>query len=172
MRMLLKLFKVLNSETEPGQLSLGLCFGMVAGLTPLLSLHNLLVLFCVLVLRVNLSAFLLSLGFFSGIAWAADPLMSRIGLAALEAGPLEGLWTALYNITLFRLEHFNNSIVMGSLLLSAALFVPLLLISNALIRKYRENVLAWVSKLKIVQTLKASNFYSLYQSLSGWEVRP
>ena len=117
MRLLLKLLKALNSETDPSQIALGFCFALVAGLTPILSLHNLLVLLFVLVLRVNLSAFIAGTLFFSGFAYIIDPLMSRIGLAVLEADVLNGLWTSLYNSTFFRLLRFNNSIVMGSLVL-------------------------------------------------------
>jgi uncharacterized protein (TIGR03546 family) len=112
-----------------------------------------LVLFLILVLRVNLSAFLLGLAFFSGIAYLLDPLFHRIGLAVLTTGSLERLWTTLYNSTLWRLERFNNSIVMGSLLLSLLLFVPLYLASNRLIVNYREHVLAWVQKTKLVHVL-------------------
>jgi uncharacterized protein (TIGR03546 family) len=148
-----KLLQVISSETEPGQISLGFAFALIAGFTPLLSLHNLLVLFLILVLRVNLSAFLLGLAFFSGIAYLLDPLFHRIGLAVLTAGPLDGLWTALYNSTPWRLERFNNSIVMGSLLVSLLLFVPLYLVSNRLILKYREHFLAWVQKTKLVHAL-------------------
>ena len=54
-----RLIKILNSESEPGQISLAFCFSMVAGLTPALSPHNLVVLLAVLLLRVTLSAFLL-----------------------------------------------------------------------------------------------------------------
>jgi uncharacterized protein (TIGR03546 family) len=148
-----KFLQVIGSETEPGQISLGFAFALVAGFTPLLSLHNLLVLFLILVLRVNLSAFLLGLAFFSGIAYLLDPLFHRIGLAVLTTGSLERLWTTLYNSTLWRLERFNNSIVMGSLLLSLLLFVPLYLASNRLIVNYREHVLAWVQKTKLVHVL-------------------
>jgi uncharacterized protein (TIGR03546 family) len=168
LKMLANLLKVLNSETEPGQLSLGFCFAMIAGFTPFWSLHNLLVLFLVLILRVNLSAFLLGLAFFSGLAYLLDPLFHRVGLAVLTAPALEGLWTTLYNSTLWRLERFNNSIVMGSLVLSLALFVPLLLLSNRVILKYREHVLQWVRKTRVMQVLKASRFYSVYESVSGW----
>ena len=31
-----RLLKVLNSETEPGQISLALCLSMIAGFTPVL----------------------------------------------------------------------------------------------------------------------------------------
>lgn len=152
-RAAVKLIRIIGSETEPGQISLGFAFALVAGFTPLVSLHNLFVLFLILVLRVNLSAFLLGLAFFSGIAYLLDPLFHRIGLAALTAGSLEGLWTALYNSTLWRLERFNNSIVMGSLIASVILFAPLYLVSNRLILKYREHFLAWVQKTKLVHVL-------------------
>jgi uncharacterized protein (TIGR03546 family) len=167
LRMLAKLLKVLNSETEPGQISLAFCFAMVIGLTPLLSVHNILVVLLVLLLRVNLSAFILGWGFFSGLAYLLDPLFHRIGLAILTAPTLEGFWTTLYNVTFWRLVKFNNSIVIGSLLFSVALFIPLYLLSNLLIRRYRDNVLAWVQKSRLMQAFKANKFYSLYQSLSG-----
>ena len=47
------IFKVLNSETEPRQISLAACLAMIAGLTPLARPHNLLVLLLVLLLRVT-----------------------------------------------------------------------------------------------------------------------
>jgi len=147
--------KILNSEAEPGQISLALGLSMVAGLTPLFSLHNLLVLLLVLLLRVNLSAFLLGLAFFSGAAFALDPLFHRIGLAVLTAGPLNGLWTTLYNSTLWRVERFNNSIVMGSLLVSLLFLVPFCFLANWAILRYREHVLAWVRKTRLMQVLSA-----------------
>jgi uncharacterized protein (TIGR03546 family) len=167
-KLLAKLLRVLNSETEPGQISLGLCFAMIAGLTPLLSVHNLFVLLLVFILRVNLSAFFLGLALFTGIAYVLDPLFHQLGLAVLTAMSLEGLWTSLYQSVWWRLEHFNNSIVMGSLVFSVGVFVPVLLLSNMLIRRYRQHVLAWVQKTKIMQMFKASKLYETYQTLSAW----
>ena len=148
-----KLIRIIGSETEPGQISLGFAFALIAGFTPLVSLHNLLVLFLILILRVNLAAFFFGLALFSGVAYLLDPVFHRIGLAVLTASPLEGLWTTLYNSTLWRLERFNNSIVMGSLIVSVVLFAPFYLVSNRLILKYREHFLAWVQKTKLVHVL-------------------
>ncbi len=163
-----KLLKVLNSETEPGQISLAFCFGMIAGHTPVLSLHNLLVLLLVLLLKVNLSAFLLGLALFSGAAYLLDPAFHNIGLSLLTSSSLEGLWTMLYNSTIWRIERFNNSIVMGSLFISIILFFPLYLLTNLLIRRYREHILKWVRKTRIMQAFKASKLFHVYQSVSGW----
>ena len=136
LKLIAKFLKVLNSDTEPGQLSLAFCFAMVAGLTPLMSLHNILVLFLVCILRANLAAFLLGFLTFTGIAYLLDPVFNQLGIAILTAAVLKPLWTSLYNITLFRLENFNNSIVMGSLLFSLILFVPMYFLFNLLITKY------------------------------------
>jgi len=166
-RLLLKLFRVLNSETRPAQISLALCFAMVAGLTPLMSLHNLLVLLVVLVVRVNLSAFLLGLLVFSGLGLLLDPLFHPIGLAMLKAPALQEGWIALYNTAFGRLEHFNNTIVMGSLVVSLAAFVPLFVVANVLIQRYRDHLLAWVRKTRLVQALKATKLFRTYQAVAA-----
>ena len=167
-KLLAKLLRVLNSETDPGQISLGLCFAMIVGLTPLLSVHNLFVVLLVFILRVNLSAFLLGLALFTGIAYLLDPLFHRLGLAVLTAPSLADLWTTLYQSVWWRLEHFNNSIVMGSLVFSVAMFVPVLLLSNLLIRRYRQHVMVWVQKSRVMQMFKASKLYRTYETLSSW----
>jgi uncharacterized protein (TIGR03546 family) len=168
LRAIIKLLTVLNSETEPGQISLALAFSLIVGLTPLWSLHNLAVLLIVLLLRVNLSAFLLGTAVFSAVAYLLDPVFHRLGLAVLTAPSLEGLWTALYNTTLWRIERFNNSIVMGSLLVSLVLFVPTVLMFNWAIRKYRASVVAKVKQWRVVQALTATRFFQMYQSYSNW----
>lgn len=167
LKIILKFIKVLNSENDPHQISLAICFALVAGFTPIFSLHNILVLLLVLILRVNLSGFILGLIVFTGIAYLFDPLFHAFGLFILKAGPLEGLWTVLYSSTIWRLENYNNSITMGSLIVSLILFIPVYFLFNMLIVNYRDKVKAFVEKLKIVQALKASKVYSLYQTLSG-----
>jgi uncharacterized protein (TIGR03546 family) len=160
------LLKVLNSETEPNQISLALCLSMIAGLTPVLSPHNLIVL--LLVLRVNLSAFGLGWAFFSAVAYLLDPLFHRIGLAILTAPTLRGLWTDFYNTSLFHLNRLHNTMVMGSLLFSLASIIPAFLIFNLLIRRYREHILTWVRKTRLMQAFKATKFFQIYQKDSGW----
>jgi hypothetical protein len=46
------------------------------------------------------------------------------------------------------------------------LALPLYFLSNFVIRRYREHLLAWVRKTKVVQFIKASRFYRIYSTLS------
>jgi hypothetical protein len=140
-----KVLKVLNSESRPGQISMALCFSMIVGLTPLFSPHNLLVLLVILLFRINLSAFIMGLVVFKGVAYLLDPLFHWIGLSALTA-----------------------SVLMGSLLFSLLLFVPVYLILNLMIRQYRERVLEWIRKTRIMKAFTASKLYRVYHSLSQW----
>jgi uncharacterized protein (TIGR03546 family) len=167
-RMLAKLLKVLNSETDPSQISLAFCFSMLSGFLPFFSPTSLIVLFIVFVLRVNLSAYLLGTAFFAGIAYFLDPLFHPLGLAVLTAAPLEGLWTTMYNSTIWRIQKFNNSIVMGGFVFALLFFTPLFLLSNALIRKYRDHILGWVRKTPLMKMITASNFYHVYTKVSDW----
>ncbi len=168
LEMIAKTLKVLNSETEPGQISLAVCMAMITAFTPLFSPHNLLVLLAVLVLRVNLSAFGVSWVILSTAAFGLDPLFHRVGLALLKADGLQGFWTNLYNTTWFRLDHLNNSIVMGSLFIALLLFVPAYFALNWAIRRYRDHILAWINKTPIMKALKASKLYEFYLTAKGF----
>jgi uncharacterized protein (TIGR03546 family) len=106
----------------------------------------------------------------SGLAYLLDPLFDAVGLWLLSAGPLQGLWTALYNEPALRLTRFNHTIVLGSLVLCGVLAVPVYALCVAAIVRYRERVLARVRSLRVVQALKASRLFRMARSIAdGWE---
>jgi len=165
---LAKLLKALNAEAAPGQISAALCLSMFFAFMPFLTLQHLLLLLGALVLRVNLTGFILGWLIFSGLSFLLDPLFHWLGMAVLSADPLSGFWSMLYESGLFRLTRFNNSIVMGGLITALLLSLPLYFASNALIRRYRQHVMTWIQRTRIAQMVKGSRLYSVYQSISGW----
>ena len=168
LRLIAKALKALNSETDPAQISLALVLAMVMGFTPLWSLHNVIILFLVLVLRANLSTFILGLALFGSLAYLLDPLFHRFGLLLLRADPLVGFWTFLYNTVPGRLDRINNTIVAGSLTISLFLVVPAFFLFQLLIARYRDHFMRYVEKSRIAQAIKANRFYRIYQSVSAW----
>lgn len=167
LKLLAKLLKALNSEASPAQISFGFVLGLIVGLTPLWSLHNVVVVFLLLVLRINVSAFLVSWAVFSAVAYLADPLTESVGEALLTSQGLQAFWTTLYNSDFWRLTHFNNTLTLGSLVTALVLSLPLFFTAKGLIIKYREHVLAWVQRLKVVQLIKASKFWRIYETFSA-----
>ncbi len=149
-----RLIKALNSEVAPEQISLAISFAMIAGLTPFWSLHNIVVLFLVMILRVNMAAFFAGVGLFSLLAYLLDPFFHQFGYFILKLDALNGIWTSMYNSTVWRLEHFNNTIVMGSLMFSLLAFFPLYLASLWAIKRYRAQFMVWIKKLKLTRFLR------------------
>lgn len=156
MDLFLKLFKALNANQYPGQIALSFVLGMIAGLTPLFFPHNLITLALVFFLRVNVSALIFAFVFFSGLAYLLDPVFHSIGLWMLQQPSLTPMFTDMYNNAFWRLMHFNNTIVLGSVVTSYLLSIPAFFIFRAMTITYRHRFLAWATKFKIVQWLSGT----------------
>ena len=167
LRLLAKLLKALNSETGAWALAFAFVLGMIMGLTPLWRVHNLVILLIALLFRVNLSAFMVSFLVCSALAFALDPLFHQWGIALLSAENWQPLWQSLYSSASWRVLQFHHSITMGSLLFSLALAPILLAVSYWLVNQYRQRVQARFNQFRVVQLLKASKFWSVYESLRG-----
>lgn len=164
--MLAKLLKALNSDSAPGQVALAFALAVITGLTPLFSLHNILILLIACILRINFGAFILGTLFFSGLAYLIDPAAVSIGESILTNTSYQAFWTDLYQSDFWRATRFNNTLVLGSLVVALITFIPVLLLSRWLILAYRHKLMVWVDKLKITKLLKASKFYKVYQALA------
>ncbi|MFT7559008.1 MAG: hypothetical protein ACI93R_000911 [Flavobacteriales bacterium] len=158
-RLSLKLLKALNANANPAQLAGALALALIAGLTPLLSLHNLVVLLILCIIRINLSMFILSLFLFSGLAWLVDPWFNAIGTTLLTNESLTALWSGLYQSNFWRISHFNNSLTLGSFIVALALSLPAYILCHWAIRQYRQRFMDWLSKSPAVRVLKASKLF-------------
>ncbi|PYO86060.1 MAG: hypothetical protein DMD68_01465 [Gemmatimonadetes bacterium] len=139
------LLKHLHSDDTPGQVGAGLALGAILGLTPLLNLHNVVVLILIIMLRVSFSGALLGWLIFTPLGFAFDPLFDALGhRLLLETPALNGVWTTLYNTPVVPLTNFNNTVVLGSLAVALALFLPLNALGRFGVRRYRTAVQAWV----------------------------
>src|SRR5690242_5809610 len=91
------LVKALNSEGTPGQVAAGIAIGSCLGLTPLLNLHNLLVVAAILFFRVSVPAASLGWLIFTPVGFLLDPVFDRVGTALLvDSSGLQDLWGTAY----------------------------------------------------------------------------
>lgn len=161
LKQIVKFLKILGGDVSPGQIAAGLSLGLFLAFTPLFSLHNLLVLLFVCLFRVNVTAVLLSLAVFSPLAYLLDPWFIRLGEQVLNHPALQGLFTSMYQQEIWRLAHFNNTLTMGSFLVSLALLLPAFLLFRWLVIRYRSQFLAYINRLHLVQWIKASKTFRL-----------
>ena len=161
-----KLFKILRSGESPNKIAAGFTLGMILGLTPLLTLHNFILILMLIILTINLASALFAFAIFSGVAYALDPLFHNLGYFILTGIPaLRDLWTALFGFPLIALSRYNNTVVMGSLIVSIALSIPVFPAAKYFVLYYRNTLDPLLQKLKIVQLMKGSKLYTLYDKI-------
>jgi len=169
-KQLINLIRLLHSDTGQNQIASGLAFGVFLGFAPFLSIQTLLVLLIVFIFRVQLGAAFLSAFFFKFVAFILDPAADDLGRWALENPSFRSLWTTMYNVPLLPMTRFNNSIVMGSLIISIILCPILFFVFKYLIAKYRTYFVARIEATKGWKLFKATkiyDWYSKYNNLYG-----
>jgi uncharacterized protein (TIGR03546 family) len=136
-RPLFRFFESIGEESSPLQLASGVTLGFFLGLTPPFTLHWIggwLLLLCV---RVNLGAALLSYGVFALLAPNLDACFHPVGKWVLTDLPwLTNFWATITELPVLPYTEFNNTVVMGSFVVSLALFPLVFLSSLAGIQKW------------------------------------
>lgn len=162
LKQLFSFIKLLNSDTGNISLAMGMTCGFILGMTPVLSLHSLLVFLILFFFRIQIGAALITAFFFKFLAYLMDPSFHVVGSAVLEMKSLESIFTTLYNLPIIPYTRFNNSIVMGSAVITFALSPIVFLLSQYFISKYREIVVARFKQTKIWKAIEATKFYQWY----------
>ncbi len=155
-------FKMLNSETGHNQIAAGLACGLILGFASFFSLQTFLVLFILLFFRIQIGAAFLAAFFFKFIAFLLDPVCNIIGQKVLETEGLKSLFTTLYHAPIVPMTRFNNSVVMGSMILTMILAPPAFFIFRASILKYRVSVVEKFKTTKFWKSFAATKLYNWY----------
>ncbi len=162
LKQLFSFIKLLNSDTGKISLALGMTCGFILGMTPVLSLHSLLIFLILFFFRIQLGAALVTAFFFKFVAFLLDPVFHLVGSKVLEIEALQGIYTQLYNMPIIPYTRFNNSVVMGSAVVTFTLSPFVYVLSAMFITKYREVVVARMKETKFWKALEATKFYQWY----------
>ena len=156
LKIILKFLKIINSEAHPWQIALGFAAGTILGLTPIFSAHNVLIFLIILSFRINITSVFVSWGIFSTLALFTNPYSVRIGEALLLHTSFYSIGHFLSETPIIALCNLTNTIVLGSLLISLAISIPITILMIIIVRYYRNTLKQKVEKWKIVKILKAS----------------
>jgi uncharacterized protein (TIGR03546 family) len=166
----LKLIKdfiaIFREGQTPRQVASGFALGSIVGFSPMLTLQGLLVWLVILVLDVNLSAALIAFTLCGLCAYLFDPLFHWLGYQILvNIEGLRSFWITLYNAPIAPLTRFNNTVVMGSLVVALVLALPIYFGFKHLVIAYRKTLGARVEKLKVYQIIKHSTLVQWYTKI-------
>jgi uncharacterized protein (TIGR03546 family) len=162
LNLLRSLVKTLHSDGTPGQIAAGIALGAALGLTPIANAHNVVVLLLLAVLNVSFAAGLFAMAAFVPIGFMFDPIFDRIGRMLLMDESLRPMWTAMDNVPGLALTNFNNTVVLGSVVVWAALFIPLFVATRVGVLKYRATIGQKVMQSRWYKALETSKLYNVY----------
>lgn len=164
LKLLQSLVRTLHSDGTPTQIAAGVALGAALGLTPLMSLHNLLVVSALALLNVSFGAGLLGLALFTPIGFMLDPIFDGLGrVLLLDTAALRPLWVFFDSTPVLALFNLNNTVVAGSLVGWIALAVPIFFLARIGVLRYRATVGERVARSKTFQVIKASKAYNVYR---------
>ncbi len=152
-RPLRRIANALVSGDTPRQLAAGATLGMVLGLVPKGNLIAVVLVMLLLSLRINKILGLAAAVLFSWIGLALDPFAHKIGLALLHVESMQGFYAWLFDRQLGPWIGFNNTVVLGSLLIGLYCFYPVYWFGCLFFEWFQPKAAAWVQKYRITRLL-------------------
>ena len=163
LKLLQSLIKTLHSDGTPGQVAAGMALGAVLGLTPLMNVHNLIILALILVLNVSFGGALLGWALFAPFGFLLDPVFDRVGRELLLDTPsLQPMWTSWFNAPIVPYTNFNNSIVLGSFIVWLVMSLPIFFAARYGVSRYRATLGERVRRSRFYNAVTASKAYNVY----------
>lgn len=162
LKQLFQFLKLLNSDTGTNQIAAGIAAGFILGMTPALSLQTILVFVCIFFFRIQIGAAFLAAFFFKFVAFILDPVFDDLGFYVLNLPSLQSFFTNLYNMPIVPFTRFNNTIVMGSGVLSILLSPVIYLLSLYVVGQYRVQIVAKYKQTKFWRAIQATSLYKWY----------
>jgi uncharacterized protein (TIGR03546 family) len=164
LKLLRSLVKTLHSDGSPAQIAFGVALGAALGLTPIANVHNAVVILLLAVLNVSFAAGMFAWAVFVPVGFMFDPIFDRVGrILLVDTASLRPMWTAWDNIPGLALTNFNNTVVLGSLVVWIALFIPLYFAARLGVVRYRATIGERVKNSRYYKLLEASQLYNVYR---------
>jgi uncharacterized protein (TIGR03546 family) len=165
LRLIKDILQTLHGGSDPRHLAAGFALGAALGLVPKGNLFAAAFFLLFFLFNVDKGMAFMSAAFFTGVGYALDRVAHSIGWALLKFPALHGLWSALYDLPIVPLTRFNNTVVLGNVVLGALLYAPLYLAFLKAHDHYDRHLRA---RIEATTMLKAFKRFDLYEKYKGW----
>jgi uncharacterized protein (TIGR03546 family) len=163
LKFLHSLAKTLHSEGTPGQIAGGIALGAALGLTPLMNLHNAIVVILLCILNVSFGSGLLGMALFAPIGFMLDPIFDRVGHWILtDVTSLQPFFAWIDRQPVLAYTNLTNTVVLGSVVGWLVLFVPIFIAARIGVIKYRQSLGEWFMKTRLYHALGATRILDVY----------
>jgi uncharacterized protein (TIGR03546 family) len=169
LKFIIKLFKALNSNSHPGEIAHAVCLGLLLGFLPKGNILWILAFIFIFFVRINKGAWFLMILACSFLTDVLDPFFDTVGWYVLHLPALTPVFTTLLDVPFVGFTQFNNTIVMGSLVVGLLAYIPLYILSRILIMLWRKYGVPVVSKSKLFKAFYKMPLISKIANLASKE---
>lgn len=131
---------------SPRQLAMGVAFGVMLGLIPVDSLFFFALAVVVVLSSANLLCLIIATLGVHLVSPSLDPVTHVMGQWVLVRPELQSTWIWLAKQPLASWTNFNNTVVMGSLLLGLVLLLPTYLVFGAFFGRFRDGLVRAITR--------------------------
>lgn len=164
---LMNLIKALSSNTDPGALAHAFSCGILLGFLPKDNMLWYVLFIFIFFMRIQRSVFSLVTVAASLLAALLDPVFDSVGYWILTLGGAQNFYAALLEIPFVAFTKFNNTVVMGALVVGLASYIPFYIIARVFIFVWRKYLAESVRKLKLVKMLKQIPLITKIAEMAG-----
>ncbi len=157
-RPLRQLAGLFTANATPRQVAAGAALGMVLGLVPKGNLIAVALGMALMAFRVNRTAGLLSAALFSWIGLGLDGFTDRLGGQVLALPSLQGVYAWLYELPLGPWIGFNNTVVLGSLLVGLYASYPCYLLTHLAYARLQPPAIRWITRYRLGRWLMGADW--------------
>ena len=150
---IIKTIAALNSNNRPGEVAAALTMGTLLAMLPADNITWLAILAATFFLKINFGAEMVMTAVLKPFAPLFDPFFDLAGYKILTAEPLIPFFTKLNSMPVFPFTGFNNTVVIGSLVIMILLSVPLFFLFKILLKLYREKVRDRIMSSSIIRRI-------------------
>jgi len=149
-----KILRILKSNLSPNQIALAFSLGVFAGLPPM-GLHILIPCTLALLLRCSFRSFLISMGLFKLLSLAMAPAGFALGKWLLDTSRgFDTFWRWLVHQPVLAAMGYSRYLLLGSLVISFAIAVPVFLLVRWAVARYRTSFASWVSGWRMSEWMR------------------
>jgi len=114
----------------------------------------------VFMMKIHLPSMGVALGIVKLLYPVLDGMVDGAGYFVLQLDFLQRLFTTLYNASIVPFTRFNNTLVMGGLVIGIIAFVPMWFLFFYLVKLYRTKIHPKIAQSKFVKLLKKAPLIS------------
>lgn len=137
---IVKFINAINSNRNPSEIANAFCMGIMLGFMPKNNILWFIIFIFFFFVRINKPTYLLVAAIASGFAWLLDPLFDNIGYQVLTIESFKNFYGWFLEVPFVGFTKFNNTIVMGSLCVSLALYIPLFILIRLFVLYWRKKI--------------------------------